>query len=360
MGRRKVLVVGALGVIGRAIVEHLAARPDTWEVVGVSRRAPDFETRAEFVSMDLRDARGCREALSPHADASHIVYAALYEKPQLARGWLEPDHVEVNRAMLRHLLDGVSHGSLEHVTLMQGAKAYGGHLGRPVPLPSRERARRVDHNNFYFAQEDELVERAKREGFEWSVLRPQVVCGVAVGSAMNVVAGIGAYAVLSRERGLPLVHPGHPHTLTECTDARLLASAVEWVATTPGCHGETYNVTNGDLLSWRDAWSRIAEHFGMEVGAPAPRDLAEEMPHLAPLWREIARREGLRVDSLDGLIGLSWQYADLIWANSSAPARPGLLSSIKIRRSGFHDCMDSEDALLELLERMQSQGYLPQ
>ena len=37
----KALVVGALGVVGRACVEYLTTMPD-WEVVALSRRAPGF------------------------------------------------------------------------------------------------------------------------------------------------------------------------------------------------------------------------------------------------------------------------------------------------------------------------------
>jgi len=359
MAERKVLVAGALGVVGRAVVEHLAARSDAWEVVALSRRGPDFETPARFVAVDLRDAAATRAALSTHSDASHLVYAALFEKPQLARGWSEPDQIETNRAMLANLLDAMSSPRLEHVTLLQGTKAYGAHLGQPMALPARERDPRVEHPNFYFAQEDLLRERALRAGYSFTVLRPQVVCGVAVGSAMNVVAGIGAYASLCRERGRPLVHPGHENLLTECTDARLLARAVEWASTCSRAAGEIYNVCNGDVLCWRDAWPRIAAHFQLEVGAPAPLRLAEAMPAEEPLWREMARREGLRVESLDALIGLSWQYADMIWANPVSSDRPGLVSSIKIREHGFEGCADSEDALIELFEAMQVQRYLP-
>ncbi len=64
MAQRKVLVAGALGVVGRAVVEHLAARSDAWEVVALSRRRPDFETPARFVAVDLRDAQATRAALS--------------------------------------------------------------------------------------------------------------------------------------------------------------------------------------------------------------------------------------------------------------------------------------------------------
>ena len=356
---RKVVVAGALGLVGRAVVEHFADGSTDWEVVGLSRRAPDFESSARFVGVDLRDASASRAALAEHADATHIVYAALFEKPSLARGWFEADHLEINRGMLANLLDALASPGLRHVTLLQGTKAYGAHLGRRVALPARERDPRVEHANFYFAQEDLLRERAERGDFGWTVLRPQVVCGVSVGSAMNVVAGLGAYAVLCRERGRPLVHPGHADLLTECTDARLLARAVAWAASNPKAWGEIYNVCNGDVLCWRDAWPRIAAHFRLPVGETLAFSLAEAMPGEEALWRDLARREGLRVESLEALVGLSWQYADMIWANPVAAARPTLVSGIKLREHGFPDCIDSEDSLIELLEAMQVSGYLP-
>jgi nucleoside-diphosphate-sugar epimerase len=56
------LVVGALGVIGRNLIEHLSGLDD-WEIVGLSRRAPDFKTKAQFISVNLHDPDGCREKL---------------------------------------------------------------------------------------------------------------------------------------------------------------------------------------------------------------------------------------------------------------------------------------------------------
>ena len=41
----KAVVVGGLGVIGRNLVRHLDGLPD-WEIVGLSRREPDFERGA--------------------------------------------------------------------------------------------------------------------------------------------------------------------------------------------------------------------------------------------------------------------------------------------------------------------------
>src|SRR3546814_18124202 len=77
---KKVLVVGALGLVGRAAVEHFTAQADC-EVMGIARRRPDFETPARFLSLDLRDAAACRTHPADFVGVTPIAYAALYEKP---------------------------------------------------------------------------------------------------------------------------------------------------------------------------------------------------------------------------------------------------------------------------------------
>jgi nucleoside-diphosphate-sugar epimerase len=176
---------------------------------------------------------------------------------------------------------------------------------------------------------------------------------------MNVVAGIGAFAALLRARGEPLFHPGHAGNATELVDAALIAEAIEFVATQPACAGEIYNVTNGDVVVWRDLWPALASFFGMELGESRPLRLAEEMPRRAGLWRELADRHGLAVRELDALIGASWQYADMTWANPHPAAKPVLVSTIKLRQAGFAACRDSEDMLIDQLARMQRQRLLP-
>ena len=357
-GERKVVVAGALGVVGRAVVEHFVAAGDT--VVGLSRRKPDFDSTAQFVAVDLRDAQACRSQLEPHSDVSHLIYAALHEKPQLVEGWFDPDHTATNLAMLRNLIGAIESPALEHVTLLQGTKAYGAHLGGSIRVPAREREPRVAHRHIYFAQEDWLRERQQGRDWRFTILRPQIVAGLAVGSAMNVVATIGVYAELQRELGLPFGHPGHPHAITELTDAGLLARAAEWAAGRPECDGEIYNITNGDVVCWRELFRSIAEWLGLPLDeAAAPARLALTMPAQSELWRHIAAREELRIADLDALIGLSWQYADVLWANHHAPPRPSLVSTIKARQHGFDACIDSEDSVIALLERIRAERYLP-
>ena len=355
----KLIVAGALGVVGRAVVERFAGRPDV-EVVALSRRAGDFAPQATWVSADLRDQDATARALAPHrGDATHLVYAALNEQPDLLRGWRDPANAALNTSMLRHMLGALRGAPLEHVTLMQGTKAYGVHTGRPMRVPAREHDAIRDHTNFYFEQEDLLALCARDAGFRWTVLRPQIVLGVAVGSAMNPVATLGVYAALSRELGRPLFYPGHAHLLTECTDARLIASAVEWAWQERRAHAQAFNVANGDVIVWARFFERLAAEFGLPLGAPCAITLADEMPPLAPVWREIAWREGLREPDLAALVGLSWQYADATWASRRPFPVPPLVSTIKLRRFGFDECIDTEECIVQHLQAMRQQGYLP-
>lgn len=367
----KLLVTGALGVVGRAVVERFSARAGVG-VVGLARRAPDAgfvealrgaANPVQWVRCDLRDAAATRAALAPHRDTTHLVYAALFEKPELVRGWLAPDHVDVNAAMLANTLAALDGAPVEHVSLLQGTKAYGAHTGRPMRVPAREHDAVRDHANFYFAQQDRLEARAARAGFAWTIFRPQVVLGVAIGSAMNPVGTLGAYAVIQRELGEPLRYPGHPDLLTECTDARLVASAIEWSWDEPRAKSEALNLANGDAIVWRTFFERLAGEFEMELDASAESrraaPLGKTMPEHAPLWRSLAERESLRIADLDALIGLSWQYADILWAAPAPPRVPMLVSTIKARQLGFGDCIDSEECATQHLQAMRALRYLP-
>ena len=112
--------------------------------------------------------------------------------------------METNLAMLRNLMEPLARSArrLEHVTLLQGTKAYGAHVRSGLPIPARERAPRDPHANFYWLQEDYLKAKAVEAGFRWTIFRPQIVVGAAWGAAMNPLLAFGAYAAIRREEGL--------------------------------------------------------------------------------------------------------------------------------------------------------------
>lgn len=358
MSERRALVVGASGIVGRAAFEHFAGRPG-WEAIGVSRRAPDLDV-GRHVPLDLLDAEACRAAIAGLPTITHVVYAALFEKPGLLAGWFDPEQMETNRSMLRNLLDAVEgRGGLEHVSLLQGTKAYGAHLGR-MRVPGREREARHDHDNFYWLQEDLLRERAGASGYDFTIWRPPVVYGHAFGAPMNPLAPLVTFAAVERHEGRPLCWPGGATGIVDVIDANLLARAIAWGVETPDAAGETFNVTNGDVLVWGNAFERIAEAVGMALGPPTPRRLAEYMPTKAAVWDAVVAQHGLRAPSLDAFVGDSFIYADVhLGCGLDHPAPPHALSTIKLRRAGFADCVDSEDSIVEWIEWMQRERLIP-
>src|SRR5689334_21834377 len=78
------LVVGARGVIGTNLVEHLAAQPD-WRVVGLSRRGGvDVPGKVRHLAVDLLDAEGTRAKLAELTEVTHVFYVAYQDRPTWA------------------------------------------------------------------------------------------------------------------------------------------------------------------------------------------------------------------------------------------------------------------------------------
>ncbi len=48
------LVVGANGVIGKNLIDHLVSLKD-WEIIGLSRRGGEEKGRVHYISVDLLD-----------------------------------------------------------------------------------------------------------------------------------------------------------------------------------------------------------------------------------------------------------------------------------------------------------------
>ena len=266
--------------------------------------------------------------------------------------------------MVRHLLDAVSPaGSVRHVALVTGLKHYLGPFeaygkGTLPPTPFREDQPRLDVENFYYAQEDELFAAAARDGFGWSVHRPHTIVGYALGNAMNMGVTLAAYATICRETGRPFLFPGSAaqwNGLTDMTDARLLARHLDWAATTPAARDQAFNVVNGDVFRWSWMWGRIAGWFGLDP-APFPGEgtpLERQLADAGPVWAEIAREHGLVEPDL-GKLASPWHTdADL--------GRPieVVTDMSKSRKLGFLDYQATDDGFFDLFARLRKERVIP-
>jgi nucleoside-diphosphate-sugar epimerase len=343
-----VLVTGAGGVIGRHVAAEYVRRGR--HVRGVSRRAVEGSTW-EHLKVDLSDAAGARDGLAAASDTTHLVFAAYSERDTV------PELSEVNVGLLRNSLDGLDAASapLRHVTLYQGGKAYGAHLGF-FNTPARERDPRLMQPNFYYDQEDALREVSAERGFGLTVFRPEGVIGYGIGNPMNLLMVIAVYASISRELGQPLRFPGtHAayDAMYQVTDADLLARATAWAGDEPAADGQIFNVTNGDQLRWRQLWPSFAARFGMDYAEPQPVPLADAMPLHEPVWRRLVERHGLIETPYEDLVG--WDFGDFLFRSEF----DNVTSTVKLRQAGFGDCYDSEQRFLELFEMLAERRVIP-
>lgn len=356
---KKILVVGASGLVGSAVVRHL--RQAGCSVVCVSRRPPLDTWGAAFVAADLFDAGACRSLFEQMTDVTHLVYAALYERPTLVDGWSHAEQIEINARMFRNFLDPLAGlPLLKHVTLLQGTKAYGVHV-RPIPIPAREgRDELRSQPNFYWEQESYLRSRQHGAAWSWTILRPVLVVGDAVGSAMNVAAAIGVFGALLKEEGLPLAFPGGGPRIAQAVGADLLARAVAWCGEAEAASREVFNFTNGDVFVWSAVWPAITEALGMETGEAVPRSIEEYCTARAARWEHIRTRAQLAAPALADFLGPSLQYADYaLRCGQSGDGAPSIVSTIKIQSAGFHEVEDTEVMLSNTLRTLQERRLLP-
>jgi nucleoside-diphosphate-sugar epimerase len=267
------------------------------------------------------------------------------------------EKTEDNVAILKNLLDIVEETSpnLRHVTFYQGGKAYGADLG-PFKTPAREDDPRLMPPNFYYDQEDFLRDRQRGKQWHWTALRPEAVCGFAVGNPMNLAMVIAVYATLSKELGLPLRFPGTEkayRALYQLTSANILAEASIWAAGSDAARNDVFNITNGDYFRWQHMWPRIAKMFGMETADPVPMPLTQYMADKGSLWNSIVARYQLQPIPYEEVA--SWAFGDFIF-NSGFD---NVTSTIKARRAGFQDCVDTEEMFEAFFGELRSLRVIP-
>jgi nucleoside-diphosphate-sugar epimerase len=330
MGRRTALVVGARGVVGSNLIDYLTTGA-RGGVLFFSRRGGTGRPGSRHVAVDLLDAAATRAIAPELADVTHVFYAAYQERPS----WSEL--IAPNVSMLANVLDAVEGAaSLQHVSLMQGYKVYGAHLG-PFKTPAREDDPPHMPPEFNVDQQRLLEDRQRDAGWTWSAIRPSVVCGTALGNPMNLAMVIAVYASIARELKVPLRFPGKPGAYTsllEMTDAGLLAAATVWAATEPRCANQAFNIANGDLFRWAEMWPRIAGMFDLDVAPPLPMPLVDVMADKRTAWQRLKERHGLRPAYEEVS---SWAFGDFVFSWDYDM----FADTSKSRRFGFHDYVDT-------------------
>lgn len=351
------LVIGASGIIGGGYIRHTLKRVaqqipeqtvDGPILIGLSRQPPALP-HTQYIPMahDLMNGGDAHE-IDQHPnlkDVTRAVYAGFID------GDPRTGQRENNRMLFAKALGFLrAHcPSLKHVTLMEGMKAYGTHLG-PHKTPSRETDPRLPEGHYYYDQEDLLRQYAAQMGWMYTVLRPHIVLGPARRSPQNIISVLATHARMCKASGERFFFPGNEQSftsITQATDIDLLCQAIDWAYLSEEARGGVFNITNGDVFRWCNLWPKIADFFELE--AEGPRNIK-----LSSYWDQ-GKAIGMNMRGVhahshaiseEGQTFVSWPFADYVFSITwDVMAHLGAC-----RKAGFHGYCDTEEVILARLE----------
>ena len=354
--QKTALVVGASGIGGSNLATQLIF--DGWKVHGLARKPVQNVAGLLPVAADLLDPASLQAALADVSPSNVFITAWMRQAS-------EAENIRVNGAMVRNVLAALApKKSVRHATLVTGLKHYLGPFeayasaGTLPQTPLREDQPRLDVENFYYEQEDELYAAAKRDGFSWNVHRPHTMIGQAVGNAMNMGTTLAVYASICKETGRPFQWPGSQaqwEGLSDITDARQLARQLVWAADTPAAHNTAFNTVNGDVFRWQWLWGRLATWFGVEAAGfdGTIKPLEQAMAGDGALWQKMAEQHGL-IESDVNRLASPW-HTDL---DLGRPIEV-MTDMTRSRKLGFTGYQASEESFTDLFAQLRSQRLIP-
>lgn len=245
------LIAGGSGITGSTILEHLTKNTtvDKWSRIILTSRSPlsipVCDPRVEFIALDSsKDPKALAQEINPVCtDVTHAYFSYVHKD----------DFSELNKAnrsLFENLLQAllaVAGGRLQNCTLQTDGKYYNVHL-RPVPWPASEDQPHLTSadENFYYYQEDFLVEKQRTSGFSWTwnVIRPEAIVGCTTKpNGMNEALTLALYFITCKELGHEAKMPtnwNYWNGVDGISDARLIADLTVWASTHPHCANEAF------------------------------------------------------------------------------------------------------------------------
>ena len=172
-GERRVLVTGATGLLGRALVTSLLASGVPVRVLtrGTRPLPADWGDRVEVRAGDLTRAETLAAALDGCGAVQHLA-GELRDEARVEA---------VNTAGTRHLLEAAGRAGIEHVVHMSSVGVMG--IEAPgVADEDSDGAPRSPYERSKKAAEEVVAEWTARTGVPVTVLRPTIVFGAREGS----------------------------------------------------------------------------------------------------------------------------------------------------------------------------------
>lgn len=346
--KKVALIAGASGTVGQQLTRALVA--DKWQVIALTHRSACDTGGTETLELDLLDRQQSEHRLASLTSVTHLFYSAWLNGADWAA------MAGPNLTMLQNLVRGVEAiAPLEHVSLMQGYKVYGAHLGR-FKTPARESDPGVPGAEFNAAQLNWLTAQQQGKAWYWSAPRPGVVGSDRPGNSMNLALSLALYASICRKTRLPFRFPGSAetwHSMVDFTDASLLAGATIWAARSPTARNQAFNINNGDLWRWSELWPVIAGWFELEIAPPVSLSFRQMFRDYRALWQQIAAESALVQPDILALS--DGDFADFVFGWDYDMFADGS----RIRRAGFNGYRATDEMFCDLFARFRAARIIP-
>lgn len=242
--------------------------------------------------------------------------------------------------------------------------------------------------NFYFPQEDLLMDWCKKNNSSWVVTRPGFILGAVESVAMNIMWPLSVYAAIQAHLGLTLEFPGDVSAwdaIKQQSMATLIAYHAEWALLTPAAGNRALNQCDDSAFAWGKFWPTLAAWYKLSAARPRPDSSAyatiimpfseaprgfggpgiirasfsflewSKKPEVLKAWRELKDKYGLKYDPfgdratdtfglIDGEILGGWgRY----------------LSMDLNKKLGWHGFVDTKDAIRQVINEMAALRMVP-
>ena len=274
MDELTVVVTGATGTFGRALVPRLEADERIGQVVGLARHPVDPAelgwTSTTFRQGDVRDLDGLVDAF---AGADVVVHLAFLVTGTASRAVTAAINVDGTR----NALTAAARAGARRFVYASSAAAYGFHPDNPVGI-TEDWPTRPDHRFFYAEEKAELDQRLRQEAalhpdLDLYLLRPPIVLGPhAVGTKnplpelLQPCARAAGQAATAVQRVLPFAVPvPMPDLPLQFIHEDDVAEALRLCVVGAGPPG-AYNIAGDGVLTLHD----VARELGLR---PVPMPL---------------------------------------------------------------------------------------
>ena len=202
------------------------------------------------------------------------------------------------------------------------------------------------------------------KSWTYSEIRPDVIIGFTPGSNfMNCAQGLGLWLSLAREvhgKGAKIPFPGsrvswknkHTDTFQDILGRMDIYAAVNH----DKCgNGGTFNVADGEVVTWSDKWPGICADFDLEGTGPGPEpySIEEFVKKHSSIWQQLAQKYGLKEGIMEKF---SWPFLYFVMTVFDFDRQYDLSAS---RSVGFNEKIDTVGGYKTAFKRMREAKIIP-